>query len=311
MSENEQTATNEQGSGQMTGDVKENGQMTTNVEAHNWGLEKLHARMLEILKAFDVICAENDIPYCLAFGSALGAERHGGFIPWDDDVDVYMDFTDYPRFKEAFQKSPHSKGLHLQELYQLNGIGTMIKIRMDGTTLIEDVMKNMDIHHGIFMDIFLLSGGSTNPIVQREEHFWAKYITIKRLADIGYNRKKAYVPVLKFLRMFPEKFLCGFAEKKIHKRDSKTTGLYQEQGLGASKCVFPADWLFPPKRVSFSGVMLNVPRENPKYLEMIYGNYMEIPKIDFIQWKQHAAVWDADENYDKYVHTANLLLDEK
>lgn len=281
------------------------------METNEWGLEKLHERMLQILKSFDNICAENGIEYCLAYGSALGAERHGGFIPWDDDVDVYMDFKDFPRFKAAFQTSPYAKGLHLQELYKLNDIGTLIKIRMDGTTFIEELFKDKDIHHGIYIDIFLLTGGADRRLTQKLEDFGSKYVAIKRLADSGYSRRKSYAPALKFLRLFPEKFLCNGISKKLYKRDSEKTGLYREPDKDSALPVYPRAWLFPPKRVSFNGIELNVPAENKKYLQTLYGNYMEIPKIDRIKWKQHAAFWDAEENYDKYIKTTNRFLDEK
>ena len=119
----------------------------------------LQNKILEIAVYIEQFCTQHDIDYCLMGGSALGAKRHGGFIPWDDDLDIFMTPDNYEKFREKFAEFGDHEKFYLQEYGRTKkGHVTVPKLRMNGTTYIEDLTKDWDIHQGIFVDIFILQG---------------------------------------------------------------------------------------------------------------------------------------------------------
>lgn len=81
----------------------------------NYGIIDLQEKLLEIMVDIDLFCNRYDIDYCLMAGSALGAERHKGFIPWDDDIDIYMTEKDFNKFRCKFEKYGDKEKYYLQE----------------------------------------------------------------------------------------------------------------------------------------------------------------------------------------------------
>lgn len=119
-------------------------------------LRALQLCELDLLKEVDRICKKHDIPYFLAFGTALGAVRHKGFIPWDDDVDVLMKYPDYLRFQEVCKTElpPHLfyQDWQTDPAYYL----PWAKIRNSRTTSLVPEMADYPINWGVCVDIFPL-----------------------------------------------------------------------------------------------------------------------------------------------------------
>ena len=113
-------------------------------------------KILETMKYIDKLCRENKIEYYIMGGTALGAVRHGGFIPWDDDLDIFMTPKEYEKFKAVFEKENSSQFV-IQEWRTTPHYLEYAKIRMNNTTFIEEAFKNRkDMHHGIYVDIMIL-----------------------------------------------------------------------------------------------------------------------------------------------------------
>jgi lipopolysaccharide cholinephosphotransferase len=130
-------------------------------------LRKVQVVQLEILLEFDRICKENDLPYQLFSGTLLGAIRHKGFIPWDDDIDVIMKRNDYEKFLSICDKQLNPK-------YFLQNYNTdpkwyrqFSRIRKNNTKYLQASYKEMDMHHGIFIDIFPMDVVKVNSILER------------------------------------------------------------------------------------------------------------------------------------------------
>ena len=112
-------------------------------------------KILEIMKYIDKLCRKNNITYYIMGGTALGAVRHGGFIPWDDDLDIFMTPDNYEKFKVVFE-SENSDLFVLQEWKTTPNYLEYAKLRMNGTTFIEENFKDAkDMHHGIYVDIMI------------------------------------------------------------------------------------------------------------------------------------------------------------
>ena len=109
------------------------------------------------MKYFNNFCEENNIKYYLAYGTLIGAVRHHGFIPWDDDVDVFVSGEDFLKLKEVFNKKVHNNKYFYQTLQTENNYYLLWdKVRLNDTIFVEEGWENNDINNGIFIDIFPL-----------------------------------------------------------------------------------------------------------------------------------------------------------
>ena len=119
-------------------------------------LRRLQLTILEILKDIDSICKENNIEYYIAYGTALGAVRHGGFIPWDDDIDICMTREAYDRFLEVMPNAMPEK-YDLLDIKNTNKYSMCFaKVSKKGTKFKEKVGTAEGYEQGIFVDVFPL-----------------------------------------------------------------------------------------------------------------------------------------------------------
>ena len=192
-----------------------------------YGFLEVQDKILEIMVYVDSFCEERKIDYCLMGGSALGSKRHGGFIPWDDDLDIFMTPDNYEKFRNAFKQEGNKDKFYLQEWGLTDGMVTIAKVRMNGTTYIEDTVKDWDIHQGIYIDIFILHNCSDNILGQLHQCFWAKYVITKGLALREKNRHTGVRGfVIKVAKLLPERFLVKHALKEVYKYRNKKTNYY-------------------------------------------------------------------------------------
>ena len=126
-------------------------------------LKNLQLKLLEIAKYIDKLCQENDIEYYVIYGSALGAVRHKGFIPWDDDFDIGMTYPNYLKFLKVYEEKVDKKKYFLQTLEsEPNYYLSFAKFRDITTTLIEEANKDIPITYGVYVDIFPIVGVPNN-----------------------------------------------------------------------------------------------------------------------------------------------------
>lgn len=275
--------------------------MRDNLE-DNYGFLKLQNKILEIMAYIDKLCTEHDIEYCLMGGSALGAKRHGGFIPWDDDLDIFMTPDNYDKFVKVF-KNRNDKDYYLQEWGLVDGMVTISKVRLNNTTYIEESLKDWNIHQGIYIDIFILHTCPNNRISQLHQCFWAKYAIMKGLAIRNYDRRKGLVgAILAVMRAMPDKFLLKHALKQVYKYRNKNTNYYCNF-MGKAffkKGIYKKEWFEKTKYCDFEKIKLRVPDKLEDFLSERFGNYMRIPSPEQIKWEQHAEQWDTDLDYREY-----------
>lgn len=269
-------------------------------QADDYGILELQEKILEIAVYIDQICRDNQIEYCLMGGSALGAVRHGGFIPWDDDMDIFMTPENYARFREVFKASANLDKYYLQEWGAEADMVKSAKVRMNGTAYIESVFQKWDMHHGVFVDIFILHNCPSGKIKQLYQCIWAKYIVMKGLAVRDYNRRGGVVSlVLSILRCFPDRMLVSSGLKHVYRYNWKDTVLCCHF-LGKAvfrKGIYKKRWFENCPYVQFENVMLKVPSDIDAYLSCRFGDYMKLPSKEGIQWGQHAQYWNTQKDY--------------
>jgi len=247
-------------------------------------LDKLHEVQIEILDEIDRICKENNITYFLVGGTMLGAVRHNGFIPWDDDVDIGMLRADYDRFKELCLNSDV-----LNKKYFLHCLDTdknywlpFMKVRKNNTTFGEKFIKNLDTHKGIFVDIFPYDN------VKYEKNFFQKIrsfliLNIENAVLCKHKLKKANncrrKIAVKSLMMLSLNQLYKFQNYLFNIKINKNTKYIVCFIAGGN----PADEtlerkrVFPVKEMEFEGKMYPCIKDYDYYLKRVYGDYMKLP----------------------------------
>lgn len=262
-----------------------------------YGFLEIQDKILEIMVYVDRFCEDRGIQYCLMGGSALGSKRHGGFIPWDDDLDIFMTPDNYEKFRSAFNSEGDKDRFYLQEWGLTDGMITIAKVRMNGTSFIEESLKDWDIHHGIYIDIFILHTCPNNRLSQLHQCFWAKYVITKGLALREQNRHSGIRGnAIKIARMFPKRFLVKHALKQVYKYRNRTTDYYCNF-LGKAvfkKGIYKKEWFDNPVYAPFETVQLKVPEKLHDFLVERFGDYMKPPSPDRIKYEQHAESWDFD-----------------
>lgn len=279
-----------------------------------WGILPLQNCILNIAHYLDLFCDKHGIEYCLMGGSALGAVRHKGFIPWDDDLDVFMTPDNYELFRKHFIKEGDKETYYLQEwgLEKKTGRVTLAKLRMNNTSLIEKDLKDWNMHQGVYVDIFILHSCPDNKLKRVYQYIWAKYLVAKGAANRGYNQKSGLVQFgINVLALFPKRFLVKYALKQVYRyRDVQSTN--QCHFLGRAKLrtgLYLREYFCKTKKVPFESIELSVPYRVEEYLHDRWGDYMKLPSKEEIEKFHHSWKWNVTENISKY-NNQSLYSDE-
>lgn len=257
--------------------------------------------LLELLTEFDRICRKHDIGYVLFAGSALGAVRHQGFIPWDDDLDVAMLRADYQRF---LQVAPAELGecYYLQGEFSSHWPMFFSKLRKNGTACMERfVPRDAQMHQGIYMDIFPVDNLSDSAFMRKLQFAASKVVIAKGLSRRGYLTdslgKKLFMAFCKLLPLGPLHRLARLDKKN----DTRQVHTFFGAASRYEKNVFPRDWFLEPTVLSFEGAAFPVSAHWDEMLERLYGDYMVQPPEEERQCKVHGVIVDPERSYEHYL----------
>ena len=256
-------------------------------------LEKLHNVQLQILEDFIKVCNKYDLSYFAVYGTAIGAVRHQGFIPWDDDIDVGMLRKDYDRFLDIFPKELGDKyNLQTPEIDE-NYACTVTHIQRKGTKFISEVTQNMKCEQCIFMDIFPFDYVASEKKAQlkqgRNANFWGKMLFLSGNADpvIEYRGIKGEIMscicrmvhyALKIFHITPKQLYRKYitvATNYNHKKESEYVTSFDY--MGCLKDKIKAKEIYPLQEVPFENLKINIPQNNHEFLKKVYGDYMQLP----------------------------------
>lgn len=256
-------------------------------------LKKLQKIELSILKDFIKICDDNNLDYFLVGGSAIGAVRHKGFIPWDDDIDVAMPRKDYDEFLKIAAEQYSDKYNIVNN--EANPDFPLMNTRwsLKGTKFIPEDFKDVKGDFGIFLDIFCQDNMPDDEKAFKKQGtrawLWGKFLVlsgVKRpvlyMKGIKYYimRVACYVGhyTLKLLNLKP-RFFYNHAKKWMLMYDDENTkrlGYMFDPSRFTS--VLNRDEVFPTKKVPFEDIEVKVPGDVDKYLTRRFGDYMKLPK---------------------------------
>ncbi|MFQ9933800.1 MAG: phosphorylcholine transferase LicD [Lachnospiraceae bacterium] len=255
-------------------------------------LKKLQDTELSMLGDIINVCEKYNIGYFAVFGTLIGAIRHNGFIPWDDDMDIAMLREDYDKFCQIFEKEMGHKYSLMTPLTHKGFASTVIKVEKKGTKFIPNHSRKMKCEQGIFIDIFIYDKVSKNPKQYKRQikraRFLAEAIFLAGSPypeiNIGGIKEKA----AKFICMavhYMFKLVPGihvFLYKKFIKysvmANNENVNKYTiYQSTAPNKCVVDIDNILPYQKVRFGELMINVPKDYDYILRERYGDYMKLP----------------------------------
>ncbi|MDR1883660.1 MAG: LicD family protein [Prevotella sp.] len=233
-------------------------------------LRKAQTRMLDILIEVDKICRKHDIAYWLDGGTCLGAVRHKGFIPWDDDIDIAVMRNDYKRLRNILKRELPANMAFQDETTEKRYPSKQAKVRDRNSCFEEAEIKATLKEQGIFIDIFPIEKG---------------YVKVKTFIDFFYGRafrrlrrhagnKKEYIAAL---MMWP--FACAMVgAARFFNFLIPAGNLIYGYGIPTlNKYQLRAEDFFPTKPVLFENHEFMAPANPDAYLKLLYGDYMQIP----------------------------------
>lgn len=264
-------------------------------------LLKMQKCQFEILKVLKKVCIEHNITFYLAFGTALGAVRHHGFIPWDDDIDIYMRMEDIEKLKDIQKFLPSN--LFVQTRDNENEYGLLIaRVRDSNTTLIEEDHVDRDINHGVYIDIYPLFYCPESNLKMR------MVVILSFLCRLfAYNARpmnKGRVATLVsqiLLSVFPNRTKRKMADKLYayltHLPKSKYVSTFPDVSLGKR---FLDEWFKEPSMCEFEGELMPMPTKQEDYLTYEFGDYMQLPPEDKRKIHHHYLFTDFENSYFNY-----------
>lgn len=275
-------------------------------------MKEIQDCILSIVKDIDIFCRENNISYYLMGGSALGAMRHKGFIPWDDDLDIFMTVDNYKEFLEMFdKKAPKDKRFQKYFLQKENTKEwplLLSRVCLNGTTMISDEFKfNLRQHHTVFVDIMCLYSAPKNDTVRWFQYMTAQLLRVNALALSGFpNESLAKRIALKISKVVVNSVTRPLLIKYVHRYEGKNTefmGHYFGRARFRRTSFLRSYLGSKPRYVPFEDTELPVFENVEEYLVARFGDkWMEMPSQETKdQYPIHGNSVDLEKDYTEYM----------
>lgn len=268
-----------------------------------------HQRMLaEMLFDFDEACSKCGARYSLFAGTALGAARHQGFIPWDDDLDVIMLRSEYDRLLDSAPELFDGEKYYFQSEFSEHWPMHFSKLRRNDTACMERyVPRDPKTHQGVYIDVFPCDNLSDNPLVRRLQFLASKVVIAKCLDKRGYltdsKLKKATIVLCRCVPLGPM--------LRLTKLESASRSNMVHSFFGASsryaKAIFPREWITDTAVLRFEGGEYPVSSHWDELLTVLYGDYMTPTPEGQRECKVHAEIVDLDRSYENYLEVQKTM----
>ena len=270
--------------------------------------------LLELFKELDAICKKYDIEYYLGGGSLIGAVRHSGFLPWDDDADIHMSRENAEKFAWAVKE----EGLKNRVVYVKSPNGDYMnshwRYENTASTLLMRGLTGSSGAQGQFIDIFVLY---PLPVDEKKKEKCIEnfdmFVELKAqnaVAESHRDRKylKRYFRAKRLEKIIGKKRLINRLEKKMYNFPQEGSKDWFICAPFPPKRVVPKDWWGKPRYVKFESIMLPVPEYAERILSYEYGpNWFEVPS--YTERGEHTFVTDFDIPYEVYTAEYNKYLD--
>ncbi len=250
-------------------------------------IDRLREIQLELLNEFRRICDLEGINYWLDSGTLLGAVRHHGFIPWDDDIDVGMLRKDYDLFAKVVHKHLDSTKYYYQNWIEDPNYGQPFsKIRRKHTTLVENSAESTNFESGIYIDIFAYDEYGNKQLRQGLPIKVSRRMILCKcgykfwLQNNTFNIKRyiVYLPIRFLSLFFSRERLISYYEKNARRYNGAVMQKVFENGTtNYDKWAIPISCFQSFTDLLFEGELYSCPGDYDLYLSTVYGDYMKLP----------------------------------
>lgn len=255
------------------------------VEIEHATLRQIQMIQLEMLTEVDRICKKCGIRYNIIAGTLLGAVRHGGYIPWDDDADVALLRPEYEKFRQAVKTELDTTRFYFQDHRRTKGYRWGYgKLRRKNTLFLREYQEHMPYKQGIFIDIFPLDGVPDNYILRSMKNFecfcvrkilWSK---VGQVAERNILKRQWY----KLLAQIPEDRIWSYYNRMVVLAGRKRTRMVRILTFPTpnSEYGYYRNWYENSTETMFEGKIFQGIKDYDSYLSFKFGEYMELPPLE-------------------------------
>lgn len=243
---------------------------------------------LEIMQKIHLFCEENNIRYVMGFGTLLGAVRHKGFIPWDNDMDIFMPRTDFERFLELTKIKPINEHLYIEHYTTDSKYHYMCaRVCDDRTKVNVPYIREQPTKLGIWVDVFPMDGVVANPLRRLYKRLLLTFHWGLFRADVyGFDEKVR--SVRRVLKLIAIKLVPNINNRNNYRVDKISMNTYGEEchnldhlfELPKGYKGIPKEDVENPILMKFDKYAFYGPRNYDEYLTAYFGNYMELPPVE-------------------------------
>ncbi|MEL3911690.1 LicD family protein [Treponema pedis] len=250
-------------------------------------LKEIQEESLKILKLVDNICREQGFTYCLFYGTLIGAVRHNGFIPWDDDIDIAMPRNDYERLKQYFIVNKEKLMPYVYFDPDTNKDYPYMLARICNLEFKIETQNEYDSGMGVFIDIYPLDVVHNNHFKRLHIAYKAKFLSslyVMKSRKSFLRKKKWYYNILQYLVYI---FTFFYTKDSIYKQQLKLIDISKNHTSDLLSCIIWPDWIFKNfyKKSDIEDVIdwefekcfFKIPRNYDKILTNDYNDYMQLP----------------------------------
>ena len=241
---------------------------------------------LSILRYIDKICRANNVKYFIGFGTLLGAVRHKGFIPWDDDIDICILRPDYHRFLKIMEKDNHIRLICMEN--DPNYYFSFARICDKRTVILNRPLRKIK-DFGVWVDVFPIDNA---PEKNERQTWYQEYLKRRRKMMLTIPTEYESVKISKFLhkstlKNYIDRFRLGVKNFSKYRQDfhewitqfnnNETDDVFIASTPYKMKTCFPKDLFTDFSELDFECLKVCAPVDYDRYLTMIYGDYMKLP----------------------------------
>lgn len=268
----------------------------------------LQSKALEILLYFKDFCEEHGLLFYLCGGCCIGAIRHNGFIPWDDDVDVFMPRDDYEKLAVLWPKyADTDRYTYCRTNKTENYHDAGASIRDNNTTFINKHSVDEDICHGLGLEIMPIDGYPNSKFKRFKQLIFAMIFALFNVQRLPDNKGKFLRVLARVIyAIIPSKKLrykiWKYSEKQMSKYKWDECG-YVTELIGSVKGMLlkhPKEWFETAVYKDFNGYKMPVMAGYDQYLRRIFGDYMQLPPEEKRIPKHNTVYINLNESYKKY-----------